>query len=542
MARSLVHGTVFLLIATLITRVLGVVFQIALRHMTDDAVIGMYTDAVYIYNIVHIIATAGIPVTISKFIAEQLERKDLYSVNRTFRAAMSILFLTAGFAAILFWFGAPYLPALNGLDDSVHILSLTILLVPPLSVLRGYFQAHQRMEPTAVSQIVEQIVRIIFMIVVVNQLKQMGSSREILSAGSMSGALGGAFVAFLLLVVWYRKERQPITYTPISVRSVPSYLYRSRSRERAPLMTIAYKLIKHTWPITLVAVAQPLLQTIDTFSFEYLLPETGIPKTEFHIKTQAGIYRRGDPYVNAMNILATALAINLIPTLARHSAKNRQNLIRRTIEQTWSTITMSSLPMATMIALLAPHLVTIIAKDPRGSFFLAILVTAGIFGNVSLVSSSILQGLGYNRIPIRHLLFAIALKLSGNFALIPYLGGVEGAAWATLIAYAIQCGLNVGYIIREKKLSPNLRNIIVKPILCTTVMSLILFVPLLFLENSLPFPHKKMYDCIIVLSIGCLGLFIYMGMIFRLKMITKENILSFPLGKKIISKWDKLWG
>ncbi|WP_187820373.1 putative polysaccharide biosynthesis protein [Pasteuria penetrans] len=543
MARNFAHGATFLFITMLLTKILGFLFWFPFRIIADESVVGLYNLTYPTYSIVLTIATAGIPTTVSKLVSERLACADSWGARRIFRAAVFVLTFTSVPASIFLWVGSPWIARIISkqetydsmeIEPSLRVLSIAVLLVPLMGALRGYFQGQRRMAPTGVSQFLEQLVRVVVMIVLVYWFTAAGYSKSMVSAGAMSGALAGGIVALLFMVFLYGREyrKQLIQEEKIGFENVPISRYRSRAREHGSILVLARQIMRYALPISLASLSLPLFQGVDSLTFLRLPESVHI----FDNKVAMGIYSRGEPYVNIITILSVVLAMNIIPTLSRYLKRGEINKIRSRIRRLWLITVAISLPATTLMGMLAPSLTILMAGDSRGSMVLTLLAVSAIFGNLSLVSSSILQGLGYDKVPIRHLFVVIILKLLGNLTLVPLLGSIEGVAWATIVAYAVACGLNTGYLLREVNLTVDFRHIVLKPLFCTAIMATLLLPPMIWLENHLTSTSRFLHLGTIII-IGTMGVAIYTALAFSFRLITSQDIATLPFGRRALIWW-----
>ena len=179
---SLMKGTFILTVAGIVVKIIGSLNWIFVSRVLGGEGIGLYQMAFPIYFFALSVSTAGVPVAISIITAERVAIKDIWGARRVFHISMVLMLVTGVLFSLLTYFGARWLIEYQFIRDprayySVVVLAPAIFFVTLLASSRGYLQGWQRMTPTAVSQIVEQIFRVITMVLLA-RLFLPNSSRE----------------------------------------------------------------------------------------------------------------------------------------------------------------------------------------------------------------------------------------------------------------------------------------------------------------------------------------------------------------------------
>ncbi len=284
MANKLVKGTVILSIATLFTKILGALFWAPFQNIAGDETVGLYRISFPFYTILLMIASAGIPITVSKFVAERLAQGDRLGARRVLKAASIILSLTGLVAFCILFFGAKFISHVlldnPPTESSLKVLALAILIVPVMAVYRGYFQGHQQMMPTGISQVVEQIVRVGVVIGLTYWMVEAQFSQELVAAGATSGAFAGA-LGGLAVVLWYNfRDVKKLKKEPVTTEQ--------DSKPKEPLGRLAKQIVLYALPISLGSLVLPLIGLIDSFTVPRLLMNMGY--SESMSNTLFGIY------------------------------------------------------------------------------------------------------------------------------------------------------------------------------------------------------------------------------------------------------------
>ena len=222
---SFLKGTFILTIAGFVVKVIGSLNWIFVSRILGGEGIGLYQMAFPIYFFAMTVSQAGVPVAISIITAERVALKDIYGAKRVFRISMGLMLVTGLLFSVLTYFAADWLIEWHFIRDaraylSMVVLAPTVFFVTLLAASRGYLQGWQRMTPTAVSQIVEQIFRVITMILLAQLFLPWGL--EYASAGASLGALAGAVTGLIVLVYYHWKldrdiERNELIYREASI-------------------------------------------------------------------------------------------------------------------------------------------------------------------------------------------------------------------------------------------------------------------------------------------------------------------------------------
>ncbi|HHY20399.1 MAG TPA: oligosaccharide flippase family protein, partial [Bacilli bacterium] len=176
---KLLRGTMLLTAATFISKFLGMLYVIPFTAIVGGEGIALYQFGYLPYTVILLLATMGIPMAVSKFVSKYNALGDYEIGHRLFKSGLLVMTCTGMIAFILMYTLAPAIASGifndptklegNSLEDivfTIRMVSTALIIVPFMSIIRGYFQGHQSMGPTALSQVIEQVVRIIFILVV----------------------------------------------------------------------------------------------------------------------------------------------------------------------------------------------------------------------------------------------------------------------------------------------------------------------------------------------------------------------------------------
>lgn len=417
--RFLMNGVVLMAGAALMSKLIGVFQKIPLQNLAGDRVFGIYNAVYPFYQLAAVLATAGLPTAVSLLIAERLRKgNDTEGVRRTLYAALLLLGLSGIVSFALMWTGAGQVASWIGDEETagaIRSVSVALLLVPFVAALRGYVQGLGQMGLSAVSQIVEQMIRVGVMLLVLALSWSAGWADASVASGVMSGSSFGAFASLLILAgyLWRKRRRGRFVQVAGAIRI-----------EMKKLAAIAL-------PVALGAVVVPVLGVVDAFTVPRLLQAGGASETD--AMALFGIYSRAQPLVQLIVMVAGAAAAALVPGLALARMRGAYGQLRVQLSLAERGAWAIGAAAALGLALLAEPLNVMLYADSKGTAAFALVGCTALAGSVNAVTAPVLQGLGAVRIPAVLLLIAALLKGIINTVLVPAYG-IEGAAIAGIAA------------------------------------------------------------------------------------------------------------
>jgi stage V sporulation protein B len=441
---SFLKGTFILTIAGIVVKVIGSLNWIFVSRVLGGEGIGLYQMAFPIYLLALSVSTAGVPVAISIITAEQVAIKDILGARRIFRVSMGLMFFTGLFFSILTYFGAQWLIDWHFIRDSrayysVVALAPAIFFVTILASSRGYLQGWQRMTPTAVSQIVEQIFRVITMILFANLFLPWGLKYA--AAGASLGACAGAITGVIVLVYYHWKlERdiirdygQPLEPVNVDVKRISSF-------------TIIKRIFALALPVSAASVMLPIVYNLDLLIVPARLEAAGYNVNE---ATELFGYLTGMavPLVNLATILTASLAVSIVPAIAE--AKALRDTVR-SFNQTAAALRISNFicfPAFVIVLMLDVPISSIIYNAPGAGPAVWVSSFSIVLLGIHQVTTGVLQGLGHTSIPMMNMILAAVVKVILNWVLTaqPSLG-IMGAAWATVADIGLAAILNLYFL------------------------------------------------------------------------------------------------
>lgn len=434
--------------AALISKVIGTLQKIPLQNMAGDETFGLYS-AVYALAIMWMtLATAGVPVAVSVLVAERVAIGDEYGARRVLRWSLGFLGASGLAMFVLLCAYAEQFAHWMGVDSAapaIRMSSIALLFVPATAVLRGYRQGRMEMVRPAVSQVVEQLARVAFMLTALIYAVHAAWSPESTAAAVHGGMAAGAIAGLTAMLRFLPRRRRGTFVIRGKAGMETGNPHSGSPKERV----IQYpesrgKLLKRiatvAFPVAIASVVAPLFGLIDAFSIPRLLGQHTDAASAFSL-SEFGIYNRGIALNQLVIMAAAGAAAALVPALTAARARGDDTELAARAVMATRLAWWFGTSAAAGLAILAGPINVSLFSDDRGTGALAILAIAAAGGTLQAVSSALLQGLGDLRSPAVNLAAAAIFKLSLNAALVPAYG-IRGAAAAMAAAFGAAALLN----------------------------------------------------------------------------------------------------
>lgn len=438
---TFLRGALILTVAGIVVKLIGSVNRILLSRLLGGEGIGLYQMAYPIYLLALSISSAGIPVAISIIVAEKVALGDWRGANRVFRISLFVLAVTGVVFTLLLWFGAGWLIEHHFVRDprayyAIAALAPAIFFVTVLSSYRGYFQGLQMMTPTAISQIVEQLFRVVTMIILAYIL--LPSGIEFAAAGASFGAGPGAAAGLLILIYFYYRQR-PVFKD--RMENQPAIRQESGT-------SIISRIVRLALPVSLANIMLPVVSNIDLLIVPARLEAAGFTVEQ---STELFGYLTGMavPLVNMATILTASLAASLVPAVSEaFTLRNFKQVYQRTATA-MRISNLITIPAFVGMWLLARPISQMLYGTPNADTSIAIMSMGIFLLGIHQVTTGVLQGLGHTAIPVINMVLSAAVKvvLSWVLTAIPSLA-IKGAAWATNADFGVAALLNMYFVYR----------------------------------------------------------------------------------------------
>lgn len=521
---SFYKGTFILTAAGIVVKIIGSLNWVFVSRILGGEGIGLYQMAFPIYLMALSVSTAGIPVAISIITAERLALGDILGARRIFRISLTILTVTGIFFSAATYLGAEWLIDWRFIRDSrayysIVALAPAIFFVTMLSSYRGYLQGWQRMTPTAVSQVVEQIFRVITMILFAQML--LPSGLEFAAAGASLGAFAGAVTGFIVLLYYNRKLEREIA------EKVAAQKRKACGNKGDSCGKIIKRIFFLALPVSASSLMLPIVANLDLMIVPMRLEVAGFTVAE---ATEYFGYLTGMavPLTNLATILTAALAVSLVPAISEAQALGDKARIAFRTGAAMRIATIITFPAFILIFMLHTEISTLIYNAPLAGPTVGYLATAIVFLGIHQVTTGILQGLGHTTVPLINMAFAAVAKVGLNWVLtaIPALG-ILGAAIATTVDIGLAAVMNLYFIHRYISYRVSLTES-VKAMIAAGVMAVAIYLAYNGVATAT--------DSIIVMTVASafVGVIVYSSVLLLFGMIRREDVAGVPyIGDKL---------
>lgn len=525
--KNMMKGAFLLSIASFISKILSAIYRVPFQNMVGNTGFYVYQQIYPLYGIGMTFALSGFPVFFSKTIAEattEIERKKLIYqsfVILSFFGSM-VFVLLYGFSS-----GIAQMMGDERLAPLIRSVSWMFLFMPILATLRGYFQGVYRMEPTAVSQVSEQLVRVGVILLFAYWYTQGSFDLYEMGAGAMSGAIWGAGSAALILLIAFIKKDPKRNIDDPSVRN---------QRFQYSWGNLIKRYATEGLTICLLTSILVLFQLVDSFTLYNTLVENGV--AEEAAKSLKGIYDRGQPLVQLGMVVGTGFSASFIPLMSRAYAYNRESEFKRAAQSLIRmTAIFSAASVAGLLAIL-PQVNEMLFGDQKGSAVLSVYIISIAVASVMMAYHSILQSLNKYRVTLLALALGLLVKIMTNLFLVN-LWGTMGASIATLLGLSI-----MAFFLGSQMPSP-LKGVFRKDAFLYKLLGgcVLLFISAyatkwLLITFLFQTTGRTASSLTALITVG-VGIVFFGWYLLRIRLLTTREWLSIPLGKKVLKKLSK---
>ncbi|MBM7606563.1 PST family polysaccharide transporter [Metabacillus crassostreae] len=516
---SVIQGAIILTIAGLLIKILSAAYRVPYQNIVGDIGFYIYQQIYPFYGMSVILATSGFPVIISKVMLDHgYERSHKI---RSKIMTVSLLYLLA-VGLLLFLPLFEFSSVISGymgdsqLSPLIKVTAFSFLMIPFISIIRGYFQSEQNMNPTALSQVIEQGIRVTLILVSSFLMLRMGFDLYEIGIGALLSSIIGSVVAFVFLILYSQRKRA-------------DYMIKWNLSAPIKTMDILESLAKYSVTIGISSLLLIFIQLIDALNLYSLLIHNGMDETL--AKQTKGIYDRGQPLIQLGTVVATSLALSLVPVLAQAKMKKNRQFIQEQIELSLKLcIVIAGGAAIGLMAIMKPINIMLFTNS-YGTNVLIVLSFSVLFTSLALTQFAILQGLGYTFFPVVSVLIGVGIKYIANQWLVPEFN-VIGAAFSTVISYGIVVFLTYIYMLRK---SYHFQS--VKMLMKVTFALLIMFLSLsalLHIVEGYMSLENRLFASLVALVGVVIGGGIYGLMILKLRIFTDRELLNIPIMNKEI--------
>ena len=514
-------GAMALTLSTVIVKIIGLVYKIPLMRCLGAEGMGYFNSAYELYTLFFVIATAGIPVAISIMISENIAAGRVKNAERIYKTSFYLLLFIGCVGSVVMCFGAHILAnAINSPKSAqaLILVSPTVFFVSASGAVRGFFQGHRNMIPTAVSQIIESLGKLVLGITFANIAKNFGLSSEKIAAYAILGLTVGTMISTAYLCVV--KSREKLTFEN---RLLDNSCDKSGK--------ISAKLVKLAIPVTVSSVLVSLTRIVDMFMLMNRLGDNADKISIYGSYSTMAL-----PVYNLPSSLVAGIALALVPSITNAVNSRQKERENQLITSGIKLCAVISLPAALGIGVYSKQILGLLFAGENESIAIAApllsVLGASVFASCLVqVTNSVLQANGKIICPIKSMLAGVAVKAISSFVLIavPQVGAM-GAPLSTLFCNVTAVAVNLLYIGRFSSFDLSLSKILLKPMLVTTAsVAASLGVYAVMMRLSLT-------DAVSFLIALMTCAIVYFVSVLMCGVLDAEEYQMLPFGTKIMSK------
>lgn len=528
MSSKLLRGTFILTLGTFISKFLGLFYVIPFFALVGEEGTALYNYAYIPYTIFISIATGGIPASVSKFISKYNAIEEYEVGRKLFKTGLVLMGITGIISFLILYAAAPslagtvitdpeFLAHKDDVTTVIRAVSFALIIIPLMSIIRGYFQGHQSMEPTAISQVVEQIVRIVFVLVGAFAVLHIlnGTLVTAVSVSVFAAFIGGLGGLVVLLWYWYKKKPE-----------YDALLLNDKRTVDISVKEIYKEILLYSIPFVLVGIANPLFQFIDQLTFNKTMVSIGYDFKDAEYAFSILNFQAQKLVIIPVS-LATAFSLTLVPAVTRSFTEQDQQGLNRQLNQTFQVLMYLTLPATLGLSLLAEPFYTVFyAADGLGTEVLQAYAPIAILFALYAVTAAILQGIDAQKFNILSLLVGILIKLSLNIPLIKLME-TKGAILATALGYGAAILINLFVI---KAFSKYRYRLVFRRGMLIVIFTVIMYVVTMLVYRLLSMflsPEVKWEALVMIIICAAVGagIYFYLGL--------KTKLVNFLFGSRV---------
>ncbi len=532
------EGSFIATFGIVLCKIIGLVYVIPFYAMISNTGAALYSYAYSIYAVFLSLSTSGIPIAMSKLVSEYNSLGYYHTKEKIYKLGNRMIMALGFFFCLILILFAPFIASFilgkatggNSVHDVtlvIRIVATALLVVPSLSVIKGYYQGHKFMTQPSISNVIEQLVRVIVIIIgCFISLKIMGLKESIAIAISVFAATIGALLAYLYLYFkWKKNEKLFNTKEKITrdeVKFTTKYLMK-----QILLLSI---------PFIIIDVLKSSYNLVDTLTVVRTLTNLGYPsevaETAFSV-----IGTWGSKLSMIIISVSMGISTSLIPNIASDFIQKKQIPLNNKINQSIQTLLFLTIPMTFGIFFLArPIWIIFYGYNAFSIEVFRVFIIQSITFSLITILINIVQTTNKNKVAVLVLLTSFIANAILNIPMMYFceyigLGGYQGASVATLITQIVPCIFLLVYLKKYLKLdySSSKKNVL-KIVLATAIMFVSMMIIELFIPINSTTRFKAILETILYTIIG--------GSIYFI-LLYKSGLIKELFGNTLLKKFYK---
>ncbi len=535
----LVQGSI-LAAAGMISRIIGMIYRIPLLNIMGITGQGFYEVAYQIYNIALILTSYSLPLAVSKLVSARLSKGQEKNAYRILKTALLFAAVVGGGVSFLIFFGADFIAGdimkMGMSAYGLRVLAPGLFIVAVMGVLRGYFQGRGSMVPTAVSQILEQIIHAIVSIVGAAVLLKYGQNiaekqgnklygPAYSAAGATLGVIVGGLAALMFLILIFYAYKNVLR----------KKMYRDKHAEKESFRFLFRILILTIAPVILSSTVYNIQNVIDSAMFTSIMSAQG-----FSEKYAADLLGSLGQYYTLFNVplfMANALGSSVVPPLVRAYENKDSGQVHQKIELAMRMTMLIAVPSAVAFIVIPKEMLDLIwgsIDNTVAANLFRIGAVSIVFYSISTLTNAVLQGINKMMAPVKNATVSLIIHVVCLFIMLVVFHWSIYAVVASKVVFGItMCILNahdlreaVGYIQEKKKT-------FILPTIAAVIMGVVVFVVQFMLALVI---HDKVATVIAIV----VGVVVYGVGLLAIGGLTEQEIRSMPKGIQIAGLLKKV--
>ncbi|MDV6378976.1 oligosaccharide flippase family protein [Sporosarcina sp. GW1-11] len=516
--KAFMKGASILTIAAIIVKVLSAVYRVPFQNLVGDKGFYIYQQVYPFIGIFIVWTSAGFAVAVSKMLAES---KDSGESRGILRVSLAYLLVLSAVIFLLLRAGSSFFANIMGdveLAPVLHTGAYIVLILPFLAVLKGVFQSEGQMIPVAISNVSEQLFRVIIVLVGTWFAVRAGTSLYKIGEITMWAAVVGEVVGVMILT-WFFLQRERVASANVQT----------------------WQVVKDLTKISISVSASSLIllvfQLVDSFTIYNALIQSGIASER--AMEMKGVYDRGQPLAQMGILLASTLALALVPLIAHHATKQDGKGALPFISLTFRTSILFGWAATVGLILVLPYVNEMLFETRTGSVALIIFSIQILWLSIILPLTAILQGSNKVRGPLLLMLLGVIIKLVLTPMLVKQYG-IEGAAIAGAFAFAIVAALLTLYFKRFWK-TPLAPSRFYKVLFIAAVAMAIALIPWTLFADSWLFDglYSRLSAALTAMTAVGMGAIIFLFVVLKSRIMKEREWYLLPFGKRLATV--QLW-
>jgi len=517
----MITGVLLLTLAGVAEKILGVILKIPLAGYLGSEGMGYFNSAYSIFTTFYTVAVTGLPVATTIMVSRSRAKGRILEVKRIFRVSIT-LFLTIGIigSAIMF-FGADLIA--NFIDEEnnspycIQAIAPILLLICVSSSIRGFFQGHKNMMPSAVSEFLDAFGKCALGILFGGYAYTNGFSTEISAAAAILGVVMGHLLGMGFLIVMKCVAKPDYSCLGVEIDEMNS----------ETMGVLCKKMLIIAFPVTLGSLALGLTSTIDTFTIMKVLnSDRGMGLYGDYTTLAVTLYR-------LPHALIVPISTSLTPMLAAAISSGSSEKTKSTLFSSFKMTAILSIPCSIGMGVLARPIISMLfggsysAEIIENTAPLLSVLSVGTFLMAMLtITSSVLQSYGKQNLPVISMSCGTVVKLILNIVLISNFG-IIGAPIATTCSYFVMVALNFVFAIKYSDLTAGIFNAFLPPLIAMLCCVPVTVASFLLLAKVLPAEVLATLLSVLITAV------LYTVALFVARAFSKEDIMMLPKGQKI---------